>query len=315
MSVSLLSERTGGSPSGRYRPGPLELAGLRRRYGRTVALDGLSFTIEPGQIFGFLGPNGAGKTTAMRIVMGIEPPDAGAVRWGGRLLTHTDRLAFGYMPEQRGLYPKMRVRDHLVYLARLHGLTSGQAAAACDGWLRRLGISAKGYERVEALSHGNQQRVQLAAALVHDPQVLVLDEPFSGLDPLGIEDMTGVLRELAHAGATVVFSSHQLDLVEDVCEEVAIVDRGRVVLAGSVRALKQRGSPKLVVEVEGTGSDWYAGLPTAAVEPTDPGRVRVRFHDADPQVVLDRARAAGKVRRFAIEEPSLSELFLQAVGP
>ena len=315
MSVSLAAGRAGGPLHGRHRAGPLELAGLRRRYGRTVALDGLSFTVEPGRIFGFLGPNGAGKTTAMRIVMGIEPPDEGAVRWGGRLLTHADRLAFGYLPEQRGLYPKMRVRDQLAYLARLHGLSAGQAAAACDRWLRRLGIGVKAYERVEALSHGNQQRVQLAAALVHDPQVLVLDEPFSGLDPLGIKDMAEVLRELAHAGVTVVFSSHQLDLVEDICEQVAIIDRGRVVLAGAVRALKQRGSPRLVLEVEGTGSDWHAGLPAAAVERVDPGRIRVTFHHADPQIVLDRARATGTVRRFAIEEPSLSELFLQAVGP
>jgi ABC-2 type transport system ATP-binding protein len=315
VSVSLVTGRAGGPSPGRHRSGLLELAGLRRRYGRTVALDGLSFTVEAGQIFGFLGPNGAGKTTAMRIAMGIEPPDAGAVRWGGKLLTHDDRLAFGYMPEQRGLYPKMRVRDHLAYLARLHGLTAGQAAAACDRWLRRLGIGAQAYERVEALSHGNQQRVQLAAALVHDPRVLILDEPFSGLDPLGIEDLAGVLRELAHAGVTVVFSSHQLDLVEGICEQVAIIDRGRVVLDGAVRALKRRGSPRLVLEIEGTGSDWYAGLPTAAVEHAGPGRIRVTFSAADPQIVLDRARAAGTVRRFAIEEPSLSELFLQAVGP
>jgi len=288
---------------------------LRRRYGPAVALDGLSFTVEPGRMFGFLGPNGAGKTTAMRIVMGIEPPDAGTVCWGGRPLTHADRLAFGYMPEQRGLYPKMRVRDQLVYLARLHGLTAGQATAAGDRWLRRLGIGAWAFERVEALSHGNQQRVQLAAALVHDPQVLVLDEPFSGLDPRGIADMTGVLRELTHAGATVVFSSHQLDLVEDICEQVAIIDRGKVVLAGAVSALKHRGSPTLVVEVEGAGSDWYAGLPAAAVEHAGPGRVRVTFPEADPGLVLDRARAAGTIWRFAVEEPSLSELFLQAVGP
>ena len=315
MSVSLAAERSGGSPPDRVRSGPLELAGLRRRYGRTVALDGLSFTVEPGRIFGFLGPNGAGKTTAMRIVMGIEQPDEGAVRWGGRLLTRADRLAFGYMPEQRGLYPKMRVRDHLAYLARLHGLTAGHAAGACDRWLHRLGIGVQGYQRIEALSHGNQQRVQLAAALVHDPQVLLLDEPFSGLDPLGVEDMAGVLRELAHTGVTVVFSSHQLDLVEDICEQVAIIDRGKVVLAGAVRALKRRGSPRLVVEVEGTGPDWYEGLGAAAVESIDPSRIRVIFSDADPQVVLDRARAVGTVRRFAIEESSLSELFLRAVGP
>jgi len=315
VSVSLVTEPAGGSPHGRHRPGLLELAGLRRQYGRAVALDGLSFAVAPGQIFGFLGPNGAGKTTAMRIVMGIEPPDAGAVRWGGRPVTHADRLAFGYMPEQRGLYPKMRVRDQLAYLARLHGLTAGQAAAAGDRWLRRLGIAAQAYARVEALSHGNQQRVQLAAALVHDPQVLVLDEPFSGLDPLGIEDMAGVLRELAQAGVTVVFSSHQLDLVEGICEQVAIIDRGRVVLHGAVRALKRRGPPRLVLEIEGAGPRWHAGLPAAAVEHAGPGWIRVTFHDADPQVVLDRACAAGTVRRFAIEEPSLSELFLQAVGP
>jgi len=315
VSVSLAAGRAGGPPHGRHRPGLLELTGLRRRYGQTVALDGLSFTVEPGRIFGFLGPNGAGKTTAMRIVMGIELPDAGAVRWGGRPVTHADRLAFGYMPEQRGLYPKMRVRDHLVYLARLHGLSAGQARAAGERWLRRLGIGAQAFARVEALSHGNQQRVQLAAALVHDPQVLVLDEPFSGLDPRGVEDMAGVLRELAHAGVTVVFSSHQLDLVEGICEQVAIIDRGKVVLAGAVRALKQDGSATLVVEVEGAGADWYAGLPAAAVEHAGPGRIRVTFHDADPQAVLDRARAAGAVRRFAIEEPSLSALFLQAVGP
>jgi len=194
-------------------------------------------------------------------------------------------------------------------------LTTGQAAAAGDRWLRRLGLGAQAHARVEALSHGNQQRVQLAAALVHDPQVLVLDEPFSGLDPRGIEEVTGVLRQLAHAGVTVVFSSHQLDLVEGICEQVAIIDRGRVVLDGAVRALKRRGSPRLVLEIEGTGSDWYAGLPTAAVEHAGPGRIRVTFSAADPQIVLDRARAAGTVRRFAIEEPSLSELFLQAVGP
>jgi len=315
VSVSLATGRTGGPPHGRHRAGVLELAGLHRRYGPAVALDGLSFTVEPGRIFGFLGPNGAGKTTAMRIVMGIELPDAGAVRWGGRPLTHADRLAFGYMPEQRGLYPKMRARDHLSYLARLHGLTAGQATAAGDRWLRRLGIGAQAFARVEALSHGNQQRVQLAAALVHDPQVLILDEPFSGLDPLGIEEVTGILRGLTQGEVTVVFSSHQLDLVEDICEQVAIIDRGRVVLAGAMRALKQRGSPTLVLEVEGAGPGWYAGLPAAAVEHAGPGRVRVTFHDADPQAVLDRARAAGAVRRFAVEEPSLSELFLQAVGP
>jgi ABC-2 type transport system ATP-binding protein len=293
-------------------PGALELVDLARWYGETAALDGLSFSVPPGVIFGFLGPNGAGKTTAMRIVLGIERADRGTVTWRGRAVGPADRLRFGYMPEQRGLYPKMKVLDQLVYLGRLHGVDRDRASSAAEHWLGRLGLADRAHERVEKLSHGNQQRVQLIATLVHGPELLILDEPFSGLDPIGIESLTEVLREQAAEGATVVFSSHQLDLVEDICEEVAIIDKGRLAVGGSVNRLKDAATKRLVVDVRGAGPDWYAGLPLAGVAVGN-GRVRIELDGVDPQAVLDRARAAGRVEHFAFERPTLGELFLRAV--
>jgi ABC-2 type transport system ATP-binding protein len=293
--------------------GDLEVRDLARRFGQTVALDGLSFSVQPGLIFGFLGPNGAGKTTAMRIILGIERADSGEARWGGVPIGRDDRLRIGYMPEQRGLYPKMRLLDQLVYLARLHGLERDVAVASATHWIRRLDLAERANEAVEKLSHGNQQRAQLAVALVHDPDLLVLDEPFSGLDPIGIEAMADILRQRAAAGSIVVFSSHQLDLVEDICEDVAIINRGRLALAGSVRELKAAGSRHLVVEVEGAEPNWHQGLLVADAG-LDGQRLRFALNGTDPQTILDRARSAGRVRHFAIEEPSLSQLFRRAVA-
>jgi ABC-2 type transport system ATP-binding protein len=219
---------------------------LTRRYGDRVALDGVSFRVEPGQMFGFVGPNGAGKTTAMRIILGVLAPDAGEVRWRDGAVSVDVRRRFGYMPEERGLYPKMRVRPQLTYLAALHGVSAPEAAA--DRWIERLGLSERADERVEALSLGNQQRVQLAAALVHEPELLVLDEPFSGLDPVGVDVLSGVLAEYAATGVPVVFSSHQLELVERLCEAVAIIKDGRLVASGTVDELRGPGR-KVVREV------------------------------------------------------------------
>jgi len=203
----------------------LSIDALEKRYGDVVALAGASFAVAPGRILGFLGPNGAGKTTAMRCILGLVRPDTGEVRWQGRVVTDQDRLRFGYMPEERGLYPKMRVRDQLVHFGRLSGLSAGAAGEATDSWLAVLGLAERANDKVDDLSHGNQQRVQLAAALVHDPVVLILDEPFSGLDPLAVVEVTGTLRDLANRGAAIVFSSHQLDLVEDVEARIARVVR------------------------------------------------------------------------------------------
>ena len=294
----------------------LEVRDLSRRYGDVVALDGLSFEVPPGQMFGFLGPNGAGKTTTMRIILGVARPDRGGVRWRGRPIDAEQRLRFGYMPEERGLYPKMRLRDQIVYLARLHHLGKADAEAAADRWLEVLGIAARRKDPVEALSHGNQQRAQLAAALVHDPELLVLDEPFSGLDPVGIDALAGVLEERARAGVTVLFSSHQLDLVEDLCDAVAIIDNGRLVVSGRVRELKAAGrGRRLVVRVGGAPGAWASSLHGAEVEEERDGLVRlVLGGGSDPQAILAAAQHAGPVEHFSFEEPKLSEIFREAVS-
>jgi ABC-2 type transport system ATP-binding protein len=303
----------------------LVLDGLSRRYGDTVALDDLSFTVEPGQMFGFVGPNGAGKTTAMRIVLGVLTPDAGEVRWRGRPLDAATRARFGYMPEERGLYPKMRVRDHLVHLARLHGAGAAEAGRAADHWTERLGVAARAGDRVEALSLGNQQRVQLAAALVHDPEVLVLDEPFSGLDPVGVDVLSEVLLDRARAGTPVIFSSHQLELVERLCDAVTIVKAGRVVASGPVAELRTRGRRQLEVVVDGADRRWVEALDGAGIDvrrspadgngtgPGSGGWLLELDDGVDDQVVLDAARAAGPVRRFGSVEPTLTDLFREVV--
>ncbi len=293
----------------------LEFDHLSCRYGDVVALDGLTFSVPPGQVFGFLGPNGAGKTTAMRAVFGIARLEGGEVRWKDRCLEPDDVLRFGYMPEERGLYPSMRVLDQLVYLGRLHGLTPGQAAEAGRHWLEVLGLADRTGSQVDALSLGNQQRVQLAAALLHEPDVLILDEPFSGLDPVGMDVMADVLRQRAAAGAIVLFSSHQLDLVEHLCESVAIVNRGRVVCTGQVARLTTSDRRLLVEVAADPGGSWARGLPGVEILAIEGGRARLSLAaGTDPQAVLDAARAAGPVSHFAFDRRRLSEVFRQAVA-
>lgn len=292
----------------------LELTGLSKRYGDLVALDGLSFTVEPGQMFGFVGPNGAGKTTTMRIVLGVLEPDAGTVTSDGRPLDVDMRRRIGYMPEERGLYPKMKVGEQLSYLAELHGLSSADAVAAAERWMDRLGVGERADDKVEELSLGNQQRVQLAAALVHEPDLLVLDEPFSGLDPVGVDVLSEVLiGEAQRRSVPVVFSSHQLELVERLCDAVAIINGGRLVAAGSVDELRSsRASGRWRVEVDGGADDsWAATVPGARAIGSG---VYELAPDADPQALLDAARAAGPVHRFAPDDATLADLFREAVG-
>jgi ABC-2 type transport system ATP-binding protein len=295
----------------------LELRDLARRYGDVVALDGVSFSVPEGQMFGFVGPNGAGKTTAMRIVLGVLDPDRGDVRWRGRPVDFATRSRFGYMPEERGLYPKMRVRDQLVYFARLHGLDPAAAGRSADRWIERLGLDERAGDRVEQLSLGNQQRVQLAAALVHDPELLVLDEPFSGLDPVGVDVLSGVLSDYVATGVPVVFSSHQLELVERLCEAVAIIKAGRLVATGLVEELRERGGGgrRIRVAVAGADDDWPARVPGAGVVDRGPRGALVALRDGtNPDDVLDAARAAGMVTHFSLERPTLTELFREAVA-
>ncbi|MGH2538908.1 MAG: ABC transporter ATP-binding protein [Actinomycetota bacterium] len=295
----------------------LELTGLRRTFGDIVALDDVSFRVLEGQIVGFVGPNGAGKTTAMRIALGVLTPDAGEVRWRGEPVDAQVRRRFGYMPEERGLYPRMRVLDQLTYLGRLHGLTKADARRRSSETLEVLGVAGRAGDRVEALSLGNQQRVQLAAALAHDPDLLVLDEPFSGLDPVGVEALSGVLRRQAsNHGVPVVFSSHQLDLVERLCDAIVLIDDGRIVAQGTIEELRAGRERRLyLVQVRGGADGWYGSIPGAElVEVTPDGIVLELGDDVDEQRVLDLARASGDVMRFGPVHPTLAELFREVVG-
>jgi ABC-2 type transport system ATP-binding protein len=296
--------------------GPLELRGLTRRFGSVLALDDLSFDVPSGQVIGFLGPNGAGKTTTMRAVFALTNLDAGAILWEGRPVDEASRHRFGYMPEERGLYPNMKVGDQIEYLGRLHGLSMPDARRAAAEWLERLGVASRADDKVESLSHGNQQRVQLAAALVHDPDLLILDEPLAGLDPVGIDDIGAVLVERARAGRGVIFSSHQLDQVEDLCESVTIIDHGRLVAAGRVDDLATSGPERLVVRVEGDRDGaWAAALPGARVSEIRGGEVRLVLEPGvDSRTVLAAASAAGRVTEFTFERRRLSEVFREAVA-
>lgn len=295
--------------------GLLEFDDLTKRYGSVTALDGCTFDVQAGRITGFLGPNGAGKTTAMRAVFGLIRLDSGEVRWHGQPVGPAERLRFGYLPEERGVYPKMRVREQLVYFGEMSGMGRSDAERGADRWLVRLGLDERRADKVEALSHGNQQRFQLAVALINDPEVLVLDEPFSGLDPLAVDTMMALLRERAAAGVAVLFSSHQLDLVEDLCEDVVIIDHGRVVMSGRVTDLRTRAARWTVsISVRGAGAGWVPTVPGANLLSVDDGTVRLRVpRDADLAALIQAARQAGELTSVSYQPPTLSELFREAV--
>jgi ABC-2 type transport system ATP-binding protein len=303
----------------------LRVAAVRKRYDDVVALDGVDLHVRHGALLGLVGGNGAGKTTTMRIVLGVLSADAGEVTLDGRPLDAATRRRIGYMPEERGLYAKMKVRDQLEYLCRLHGLGPEQSRRSVAGWLERLGIAEVRDAPVDTLSHGNQQRVQLTAALAHDPDVLVLDEPFSGLDPVAVQVMSEVLRERARDGVPVVFSSHQLDLVEQLCDDVAILSHGRTVAAGDIDSLRGSGPIRVEVGSRHLRPRWAATVP-GAVEISVDGAGSVvelpALPDADGasdrmerllEPVLAAARSYGPVTEFRRVRPSLLELFTGAV--
>ena len=294
----------------------LELEGLRKRYDGVTALDGCDLAVRAGRMVGFLGPNGAGKTSAMRAIFGLLRLDEGEVTWNGRPVGPDVRRRFGYMPEARGLYPRMRVRSQLIYLGRLHGLDRKRASEAADRRLGQIGLEDRAESRLEELSHGNQQRVQLAAALVHDPELLVLDEPFSGLDPLGVEDMARILGERARSGVAVLFSSHQLDLVEDLCDDVAIINRGRVVLAGDVRSLKDRARYRRLELDTDSPAGFLRHISGAELLQSRGSRHTVLVPaEADVHDLFSLVPARVRIREFSYRPPTLSDLFKEAVAP
>lgn len=295
--------------------GMLEIRGVSKRFGAVQALDDVTFAVRPGEVFGFVGSNGAGKTSTMRIVLGVLSADRGDVAWKGSEVDTDVRRRIGYMPEERGLYPKMKVGEQLTYLARLHGLGSAEAAVAVEHWTDLLDIGHRLGDEVQKLSLGNQQRVQLAAALTHDPEVLVLDEPFSGLDPTAVEVMSEVLRSKADAGVPVIFSSHQLELVERVCDRVGIVAAGAMVACGTVGELRR---PDLLRDERRT---FWLDAPGHSAD--GPGVRTLRREGSaallsvddhvDVRALLGRAVAAGPVHEFRAHRPPLSELYRTVV--
>ncbi|MFG1942358.1 ABC transporter ATP-binding protein [Nonomuraea sp. NPDC048826] len=297
----------------------LEISGLRKRFAGAPgmpegkqALDGIGFAVRPGEMFGFVGANGAGKSTTMRIVMGVLKPDTGTVTWRGAPVTYADRQRFGYMPEERGLYQKMRAGEQIEYFGRLRGLSRDRARKSSEELLERLGLTERRDSSVESLSLGNQQRVQLAVALVHDPELLILDEPFSGLDPIAVEALATVLQERCRGGVPVIFSSHQLELVERLCDSVGIVSAGRMMASGTVSDLRAAAGGSLRVVVRDPAPGWADGL-QGEVSVQGNRHVLVTEH-GDDQEILRRAVKAGHVEHFGVEQPTLTEIFKEAVA-
>ena len=298
-----------------HLPG-LQLVAATKRFGEIVALDHVGLEVERGRVVGFLGPNGAGKTTAMRAIFGLVDLDAGELRWGGRPVGLAERQRFGYMPEERGLYPRMPLDEQLAYFAALHGLDAAEARRAASDWLERLGLSERAGTKVEELSHGNQQRAQLAAALLHKPGLLVLDEPFAGLDPLAVRTLADVLRAEAARGAAVLFSSHQLELVEDICEDVAIIDHGRLVATGHIDELRRASQQRRIeLRLEAAPPGWRPAVAGVELVEHHDGYLRLLARrDVDPEQVLAAAQRAARIVEFSYGPPSLADLFLELVG-
>ncbi|MFK3980069.1 ABC transporter ATP-binding protein [Micromonospora sp. NPDC050397] len=288
----------------------LRVASVSRTFGDRRVLHDISFAIEAGRMTGFVGANGAGKTTSMRIILGVLAADSGEVTWHGEPLTRSMRQSFGYMPEERGLYPKMKVREQLVYLGRLHGMSAPAARRSSDDLLEQVGLTERAGDALDTLSLGNQQRAQIAAALVHDPIMLVLDEPFSGLDPIAVDVIVRVLRERAARGVPVLFSSHQLDVVERLCDDLVIIADGVIRAAGSRADLRrEHASPRYELVVE-TDAGWVRELPGVTVVDLDGARAVVDINPpTDDQEVLRRALEREPVRAFRPIVPTLAEIF------
>ena len=295
----------------------LLIEGLRKRFGEVQALDGVSFGVRPGEVFGFLGSNGAGKTTTMRIALGLMKADEGTVTWDGRPAHEWPRRTWGYMPEDRGLYLRMPVVEQLVHFAALYGVPRATARRDALAWLARFRIEDAADRRAEMLSKGNQQKVQYIATVLHDPDVLLMDEPFSGLDPVNVALLKAAFVEMRERGKTIVFSTHQLEQAEELCDSVAIIDHGRIVTAGPTREVRRSTGHQVVrVATDGKGDlDWLRSMPHVRVtrDGQDYSEIRVDG-DTDPQAVLREAMTHGGVTRFEVADPSLEEVFVERVG-
>lgn len=293
----------------------LDLIDLTKTYGQVKALDRMTFSVQPGAVFGFLGPNGSGKTTAMRSIFGLISLEAGHVQWKNAPITPDEIRQFGYMPEERGLYPKMSVMDHLVYLGRLHSLSTETATKRAQALIDELEVKGGGSAKVESLSLGNKQRTQIAAALIHEPTLLVMDEPFSGLDPISIEVVRGIFKKYAQEGKTVLFSSHQLEVVEDLCESVAIAYQGRIVAWDRLTTLTELDKDLIIKVQDDLDGNYLNQIDDISILDNHEGTFRLRL--ARPElapVVLHRAMEFGTLERYEVARRRLSDVFKEAIS-
>lgn len=292
----------------------LEIRDVSKSYGARRVLDGVSFDVAPGRMTGFVGGNGAGKTTTMRIILGVLEADSGTVTLDGEPLGPLGRRRFGYMPEERGLYPKMKLAEQLVYMARLHGLTADDAHRNTDELLARLGLTERAGDAIEKLSLGNQQRAQIAAALVHDPAVLVLDEPFSGLDPMAVDVVVEVLADRARSGIPVLFSSHQLDIVERLCDDLVIIADGSIRAAGPRAELREQHSTLRYQLQTASDAGWLRDAAGVSVIEADGGYALFDVETVETASrVLREAVAQGDVTDFSRQQPTLSQIFKEVI--
>ncbi|MFB9954761.1 ABC transporter ATP-binding protein [Cellulomonas denverensis] len=291
----------------------LQLSGIHRSFGDRLVLDDVGFTVQRGKLTGFVGGNGVGKTTTMRIILGVLSADSGTVTMDGQPLGDEQRRSFGYMPEERGLYPKMKIVDQIAYLARLHGFDKRTATDRATDLLTRLGLGERLHDPVEDLSLGNQQRAQIAASLVHDPEVLILDEPFSGLDPMAVDVVLNVLSEYAARGVPVLFSSHQLDVVERLCDDVVVIAKGQIRASGGREELRERyAEPRYEITSAGD-MGWLRSRPGVSVVEFDGGYAMFDADEATAQQVLRTAMDAAPVQSFSPVRPRLAEIFRDIV--
>ena len=303
----------------------LVLQGVRKAFRSVVAVDDLSLTVPRGSMFGLLGANGAGKTTTLRMVLNILSPDAGTILWNGVPATHVPRSTFGYLPEERGLYLKMKVGEELVFLSSLYGLSTAEATKRAHEWLERLSLGDAWNRKVEELSKGNQQKVQVLGAILHEPDLMLMDEPFSGLDPINTEVLRDTLVQRQRAGRTIIFSSHRLEQVEELCDYVAIIHKGRLLTTGLISDLKRRSGRRMIEMAFAPANGQPANMDAlvAALKPLDlpiyerrADSLRLEMQPGvktDDILALALSSGPGQVRRFELEEPSLQEIFIDAV--
>ncbi|WP_040952205.1 ABC transporter ATP-binding protein [Gorillibacterium massiliense] len=296
----------------------LQLENITKRYGEKTAVNGLSLNVQQGEIFGLLGGNGAGKTTTMRMVLGLINPDEGKIQWEGKGYSQELRRKTGYLPEERGLYAKVKVSDQLLYLAELKGKSRKDADRALKEWLERFGVPEYYDRKVEELSKGNQQKVQFIAAIIHDPDILILDEAFSGLDPVNVELLKSTVTDLRKRGKTILFSSHRMDHVEELCENICIMHKSNTVLKGSLKEIKQSfPKERVLLETSGVpvnGLERIQGVTSVKPYSENTYEIRIDRLDAAQEVLRLALEQAGSINRFQIMEPTLNEIFIKKVG-